>query len=99
MENAGGQGPPYRGRLRHTIDMVKSVEGFYRAGKVELLEPVSEAEGSRVIVTWVEPSAPMELDSIGIDEFQAADLRHRLATFAEDWDRPEMSAYDELPPG
>jgi hypothetical protein len=41
----------------------------------------------------------MELDSIGIDEFQAADLRHRLATFAEDWDRPEMSAYDELPPG
>jgi hypothetical protein len=39
---------------------VRSVEGIYRNGKVELIEP--------------------------------------LAQFAEDWDRPEMAAYDELPP-
>ena len=63
--------------------MVKSVEGVYRNGKVELVEPISEAEGSRVLVTC--------------DELQAADLRHRLAAFAEDWDRPEMDIYDELP--
>ena len=78
--------------------MVKSVEGIYRNGKVELMEPLAEAEGSRVIVTWVQPSDSVDLRERGIDESQAADLRHRLARFAEDWDRPEMTAYDELPP-
>jgi hypothetical protein len=33
----------------------------------------------------------------GIDEVQAADLRSRLKTFAEDWERPEASIYDENP--
>jgi hypothetical protein len=31
----------------------------------------------------------------GINESQAADLRARLKTFAEDWERPEASIYDE----
>jgi hypothetical protein len=78
--------------------MVKSVEGIYRNGKVELAEPLMEAEGSRVIVTWVRPSEQIDLRDKGIDESQAADLRHRLVSFAEDWDRPEMAVYDELPP-
>jgi hypothetical protein len=78
--------------------MVKSVEGVYRNGKVELLEPLAEAEGSRVIVTWVPPADSVGLRQRGIDEIQAADLRRRLVPFAEDWDRPEMAAYDELPP-
>jgi hypothetical protein len=77
--------------------MVKSVEGIFRNGKVELLEPLAEAEGSRVVVTWVHPSEPVDLRERGIDESQAADLWRRLAPFAEDWDRPEMAAYDELP--
>jgi hypothetical protein len=34
----------------------------------------------------------------GIDETQAADLRTRLQTFAEDWNRPEADIYDEDPP-
>ena|ERR1035437_4728931 len=86
---------------RHTEGMAKSVEGIYRNGKVELLEPLAEAEGSRVIVTWVHPAEQAGLRERGIDEPQAADLRRRLATLAqlaEDWDRPEMAAYDELPP-
>ena len=74
--------------------MVKSVEGIYRNGKVELLESLAEAEGSRVVVTWVHPAEPVDLRERGIDESQAADLRHRLAPFAEDWNRPEMAAYD-----
>jgi|GEM_PF-517197 hypothetical protein len=41
---------------------------------------------------------PIDLRERGIDESQAADLRRRLAAFTEDWDRPEMAAYDELPP-
>jgi hypothetical protein len=66
--------------------------------KVELVEALAEAEGSRVIVIWVHPAEPVDLCERGIDESQAADLRRRLAPFAEDWDRPEMAAYDELPP-
>ena len=84
--------------LRHNEGMVKSVEGVYRNGRVELVEPIAEAEGSRVIVTWVHPAAPVDLRERGIDESQAADLRRRLAPFIEDWDRPEMNAYDDLPP-
>jgi hypothetical protein len=41
--------------------MVKSVEGIYRDGKVELLEPLAGAEGSRVIVTLVRPAEPLDL--------------------------------------
>jgi hypothetical protein len=77
--------------------MVESVEGIYRNGRVELLAPLTGADGSRVIVTLMEPGEPVDLRTRGIDESQATDLRHRLATFAEDWDRPEMAAYDELP--
>jgi hypothetical protein len=78
--------------------MVRSVEGVYRNGRVELMEPLAEAEGSRVIVTWVRPAGPADLRERGIDEVKAADLRRRLAPFADDWDRPELAAYDELPP-
>ena len=77
--------------------MVKSVEEIYRNGKEELVEPLTEAEGSRVIVTWVQSAEPVDLRARGIDERQAADLRRRLNAFSEDWDRPEMAAYDELP--
>ena len=77
---------------------MKSVEGVYRNGKLELLEPLAEAAGSRVIVTWVQSPGALDLRDWGIDEAQAAALRRRLASFAEDWDRPEMAVYDELPP-
>ena len=32
----------------------------------------------------------------GIDPEQAAELRSRLQSFAEDWNRPEMAIYDEI---
>ncbi len=41
--------------------------------------------------------AAVELHDRGIGEAQAADLRARLKTFAEDWERPEASIYDEIP--
>jgi len=87
-----------RSFARHTEMVSKSVEGIYRNGKVELLEPLEGAEGARVFVTMVRPAEPVDLRERGIDESEAADLRRRLARFAEDWDRPEMAAYDELPP-
>ena len=78
---------------------MKSVEGLYRNGRVELAESLVEAEGSRVIVTWVEPEASISLEDRGLDMLGAAELRRRLSTFAEDWDRPEMNVYDDLPKG
>lgn len=78
--------------------MVKSVERIYRNGKVEVVEPLAAAEGSRVIVTWAHPAEPVDLRERGVDESQADDLRRRMTPFAEEWDRPEMAAYDELTP-
>ncbi|HUT09253.1 MAG TPA: hypothetical protein VMY42_02050 [Thermoguttaceae bacterium] len=76
--------------------MLKSVEGVYRDGKVELLESVPEGTTGRVIVTFLAGAGPVDLGQRGIDRQQAADLRGRLAAFAEDWQRPEMDAYDAL---
>ena len=78
--------------------MVKSVEGIYRNGRIELLEPLTEAEGSRVIVTWVSPDEPVGLRKKKIDKPQAADQRHPLLQFAEAGDRPKAAIDDELPP-
>jgi hypothetical protein len=95
-QNLDGDVPP-QSRIAGAINFTHGA-GIYRNGKVELLEPLVEAEGSRVIVTWVHPAEPVDLRERGIDEHQAVDLRRRLAPFAEDWDRSEMAAYDELPP-
>jgi hypothetical protein len=40
-------------------------------------------------------NSAVALHDHGIDEVQAADLRSRLKTFAEDWERPEAAIYDE----
>ena len=76
--------------------MLKSVEGIFRNGKVELLEPAPQSDESRVVVTFLPARSPVDLIDRGIDEAQAADLRGRLKTIAEDWQRPEMDVYDEL---
>ena len=75
--------------------MLKSVEGVYRDGKIELSElPPPNVQG-KVIVTFLESGA-IDLAARGIDESQAADLRHRLQAMAEDWNLPEMDAYDAI---
>jgi hypothetical protein len=73
----------------------KTVEGIYRDGKVELLETPSNIDEARVLVTFL-PEGAVNLSEHGIDESQAASLRARLSTFAEDWDSPEMGEYDAL---
>ena len=75
--------------------MWRSVEGVYRDGRVELLEPAPGDMEARVIVTFLSSAQVIDLAERGIDERQAADLRQRLKTFADDWDRPEMDVYDE----
>jgi hypothetical protein len=39
-------------------------------------------------------SGSVDLQSRGIDAREAAELRARLERFADDWDSPEMAAYD-----
>ena len=76
--------------------MLNSIEGIYRNGKVELSElPPAEAEGP-VIVTFLAVRKTVYLADRGIGQQQAADLRGRLASFAEDWQQPEMDVYDAL---
>ena len=75
--------------------MLTTVEEIYRNGQVELVEsPNNLLEGTRVIVTLLETKT-IDLASQGIDKTQAAILRTSLATFAEDWNNPEMSIYDD----
>jgi hypothetical protein len=78
--------------------MLKSVQGVFREGKVELLEPAPSIEGARVIVTFLPGGAEADLAERGIGPEQAEDLRGRLRSFAEDWDRPDMDVYDAVYP-
>lgn len=75
--------------------MLKTIEGVYRNGKIELPEmPSGVRDETRVIVTFLDPKL-IDLRARGIDEAHAAELRARLASFAEDWDSPEMAIYDD----
>ena len=75
--------------------MLKTIEGVYRDGKVELTEvPKDVRDETRVLVTFLEPQT-IDLRARGIDEAHAAELRARLAMFAEDWDSPDMAVYDD----
>jgi hypothetical protein len=74
--------------------MLKSVEGVYRDGKIELTElPGDVCDETRVIVIFLETSC-IDLPERGIDEAQAAELRTQLGAFAEEWNSPEMDLYD-----
>ena len=74
--------------------MSKSIEGIYREGRIELVDiPTDVPDGTRVTVTF--PETEYDLPQHGIDESQAADLRLRLRTFADEWESPEMDIYDK----
>jgi hypothetical protein len=75
--------------------MLKTVEGVYRNGLIELAErPADVSAGTRVLVTFLAPGV-VDLEQRAIDTAQAAELRARLAPFADDWDSPEMAVYDD----
>lgn len=73
--------------------MLTTIQGIYRNGTIQLIEiPRDVDDETPVIVTFLTGS--VDLAARDIDEKQAADLRARLATFAEEWDSPEMDIYD-----
>ena len=74
--------------------MLTSVKGIYRGGRVELTElPPQVRDETQVIVTFVE-TGEIDLRARGISEAEAAELRDRLAPFADDWNSPAMEIYD-----
>jgi hypothetical protein len=74
--------------------MLTSFEGLYRNGQIKIGNlPVGIPDGTRVIVTFLN-SGGLDLESLGIDRADAQILRSSLFTFAEEWDSPEMSIYD-----
>lgn len=74
--------------------MFTTIEGIYRNGKIELSKTPSDVcEGTRVVVTFLPPGS-IDLREHSISKAQTAELRARFATFAEDWESPEMSIYD-----
>jgi hypothetical protein len=73
----------------------KTIEGVFRNGKIELAETPLGVDEARVIVTFL-PDGAVNMSDREIDEVQAASLRARLSAFAEDWELPEMDAYDAL---
>lgn len=71
-----------------------SMEGIYRNGKIEFPQlPTNINDETRVIVTFIE-SNDIELSDYGIERLQAEALRANLGSFADDWNSPEMSIYD-----
>lgn len=77
--------------------MLTSVQGVYRKGKVQLSQkPRNVSDETAVIVTFLD-SKPIDLSKRGINKAKARKLRAQLTTFAEDWESPEMSAYDNYP--
>jgi len=86
--------------------MLATVEGIYRNGKIELVEVPSDLnEETPVIVTFLRKRF-VDLEAHSISAAEAAELRASLLPFAEEWDSPEMDAYDDydrikanLPPG
>ena len=92
-------------------ELPKLTEAERRAVLNKLRELAHEGEDSRACNATAEQQAAaldrveeeavayhtIDLPSRGISEAQAADLRARLKTFAEDWERPEAAIYDEDP--
>ncbi len=74
--------------------MLTTLQGVYRKGKIVLNNnPSNIPDETPVIVTFLGAEG-IDLRMRGINEEQASELRAQLASFAEEWDSPEMSIYD-----
>lgn len=75
--------------------MLTNMQGVYRKGRVVLRNnPTNIPDNTPVVVTFLESGA-LDLRARGITRQLAQTLRAQLAAFAEEWESPEMSAYDD----
>ena len=75
--------------------MLKSIEGVFRNGQVELLEQPPDFLEARVIVTFLPPGPAAEHPPDFTGQ-ELAELRGKFEAWDEDWNAPGMEAYDEL---
>lgn len=76
--------------------MLTSITGIYRNGQIILTEtPADLPDETQVIVTFLQSTTALDLASRGIDPAQAADLRARLQSIADDWDSSDMDIYND----
>jgi hypothetical protein len=66
-----------------TSEILNELAKMTPAERREIAQRLAEMENGTI-----------DLRSHGIDAAEAGELRGRLAAFAEEWDSPEMSAYD-----
>jgi hypothetical protein len=78
----------------HAI-MGLSEEQRQRALQLAAQIETMEAELEAILREPESQQAVVDLRSRNIDETQAAGLRARLKTFAEDWERPETAIYNQ----
>ena len=74
-------------------EIIQELPQLTQADRQAVLEKLRELAAQEKPAT----GHAVDLRACGIDATQAANLRARLKTFAEDWSRPEASIYDEEP--
>jgi hypothetical protein len=75
--------------------MLTSLHGVYRKGKIEIEQPPRNIQDETPVIVTFLTEGGIDLRERGIDKKQAKRLRAQLASFAEDWEAPEMSVYDD----
>ncbi len=70
-----------------------TIEGIYKNGQIVLTEKPTRLGESKVLATFLEPRE-INLAERGIGQVQAAELKAKFGTMAEDWNKPEMDVYD-----
>lgn len=85
-----------------TTDIIKEMPRLTDAQRQRALEigariDALQAELQEVLRKPESSSTGINLRARGIGEQHAAELRARLKSFAEDWERPEAAIYDEDP--
>jgi hypothetical protein len=76
-----------------------SEEQRQRVRQIKAQIETMEAELNAILRESEKQQGVVNLPARGIDETQTADLRARLKTFSEDWDRPEATIYNQSSAG
>jgi predicted transcriptional regulator len=76
----------------------EAISNYLEMNQSLLVEITKNLEESKVgdLIEEGEKKGSIDLQSRGINREQAANLRARLQSFAEDWNCPEMDVYDTL---
>ena len=81
-----------------TLDIAPEIEAYLREKATregQAAETVAQALLMQAIQTDAQSRRGVLLQDYGINPAQAAEIRASFATFASEWERPEMDVYDD----